>query len=235
MSKIDHGPGAPCRRTACVEERRRLANNHLSYLIDSRALPPADIDARRREVAEIETGDHLGGAHLNPHDRQRFDGVHISHVTYRVRDDLQALLAVRKQHPDLAEIIDTAVVRAVEEIDRLGQEVAHVRVDADRQIRHHLQLGESCEYHGRQIKELSQQLHAIDEAEQRTNGGRLALLGLLQAVRDWVAAMRQRQQLDQPLPSIEEVINGFEKAARKTSAAHDQAWQKRKPKKREEN
>jgi hypothetical protein len=196
---IQYGPNAPCERTRCVEDE-----------------PSGD----------GKTAAHVGGVHLDPHDREHFDGVHIAHVTYKIRDDLNALLVLRKDHPDIAEIIDTAVVSACREIDFLGNQVAHVRVDADRRIREALQQGDSCEFHGRQITELSKQVAALDEAQARTEGARLTLVGLLHELRTFIDGGRARQKLRLPLPDGDTILTALEQAVKKTSAAHDRAWHK---------
>lgn len=215
-----HGPDKPCRRTACVAARQLETQDAREREIAAGADP---VDALADPLPKV--ADHLGGAHLDPHDRERFDGVHISHITYKIRSDLYALLAVKKDHPELAEIIDTAVVKATNEIDFLGQQIAHVRVDADNKVRDAMRRADDCTEHGKMITDLGRQVGYFAKAEERQERARLALLGEHQAIREMIEGYDRMGNLGGgvSVESLEQIIEFIRKTNKRTSAAHDRA------------
>lgn len=172
--------------------------------------------------------DHLGGAHLNPRDRERFDGNGISMrvVTYRVRSQLSALNEVSRQHPELAEVVDVAVHAALEEIGFLNDQLAHVRVDADRKVREASKRALDCDDHGKVIRDLEGQLHHFDQAAERSEKGRLALLGGITAFDQFVDAVDVKKRLGEPLPDTSAVVEAIRGVVKKVHAAHTRAWSK---------
>ena len=161
---------------------------------------------------------HLAGRHLDPRD-ELYDGPH-STLTVLPLSCRDSAWKIVDQAPALMpEVIDMA-----QEIQRLRDQVAHVQVDADRKIRDAMARSESCGDHGRQIKELSAQLHAADRRANAEDAGRVALLGFLQVVRDFVDAHRAgRGPADL---TVTKMVDALDKAIKKAEAAHDRAWKR---------
>lgn len=173
--------------------------------------------------------DHLGGAHLNPRDRERFDGNGISlrATTYKVRDELSALNRVKVDHPGLAEVIDVAIHAALKEIHFLNGQLAHVRVDADRKVREASKRALDCDDHGKTIQGLEEQLHHhFDQAAERSEKGRLALLGGITAFDQFVAGIDAKKRLGKPLPDTSAVVEAIRGVLKKVHAAHTRVWSK---------
>lgn len=199
-----HGPDKPCRRTACV------------------AAEPAPSG---------DTATHLGGAHLDPRDRAHYDGILTSHnaASLYVREPFKPLLvqvgafagppATTPDSPQRA-LVETAAHAAYRELDRLRRQVAHVRVDADHKVRDAMRKADDCTHHGQMIKDLERQVNAFDKARDRSEKGRLALLGFLTAIDDFVEKYRTAGTER----TTEEIVTALEAAARKTHAAHTRAW-----------
>lgn len=172
--------------------------------------------------------DHLGSAHLDPRDREHFDGNEISlrAATYRVRNGLSVLNQVSRRHPDLAEIVDVAIHAALEEIELLGQQVAHVRVDADRKIREASRVALDCEHHGQTIRGLEEQVEHFAAAEQRAEKGRLALLAGITAFDYFARGADVALKNGRPLPDMAAVVESIRGVLKKVHAAHTRAWAK---------
>jgi hypothetical protein len=202
-----YGPDKPCQRTKCVA-------------------------ANAERNPGVTVGDHLGGAHLNPRDRERFDGngTSLRAASIYVRDDLYALEALKRDEelvalrPGVPEVIDVAIRSTLKHIDFLDRQVAHVRVDMDRQVRRASERALSCEAHGEVIADLERQVTAFEAAERRANAGRLELLGFLTAVDQAVAAWDRNDTLGLAQPTAQGLIEALRKASKKTHAAHQRKW-----------
>jgi len=125
---------------------------------------------------------------------------------------------------DQAPALMPEVIDMAREIQRLRDQVAHVQVDRDHKVRDAMARSESCEDHGRQIKELSAQLHAADRHARAEKAGRVALLEFLQAARDFVDAHRAgRGPADL---TVTQVVDALDKAIKEAEAAHMRAWKR---------
>lgn len=163
-------------------------------------------------------GPHLAGRHLDPRD-ELYDGPHstLTVLPLSCRDSARKIV---DQAPALMpEVIDMA-----QEIERLRDQVAHVQVDADRKVREAMARSESCEHHGQEIVELGRQLHAADRRASAEEAGRIALLGFLQVVRDFVDAHRKGTAPGGL--TVAKVVDALAKAIKKTEAAHTRAWKR---------
>lgn len=182
-----------------------------------------DKPCRRTTCTADGQSDHKGGAHLDPRDRERFDGNETSlrAVTYKVRDQLNALHYATRGH-DLEEIVDVAIHAALEEIHFLGGQLAHVRVDADRKVREASAQALDCEHHGKTIQGLEEQVTHLDQAAERHDRGRVALLGGITAFDEFV------QQIDAgaTVPDLPKLVEAIRGVLKKTHAAHDRAWKR---------
>lgn len=196
-----YGPDKPCLRTACVENG------------------PAD---------------HLGGAHLDPADRARYDGIGIlfgaspNTVRAAVTPLLLSVGSLSGRPADgdtaLRATVEVAVVAALREIDQLRGQVAHVQVDRDRQVREASRRALDCEAHGEIIRETEKQVAHFDASAEKHNKGRLALLGFLNAVDDFVSGYDKQVSHGQDTPSAVEIVEALRKASKKAHAAHTRAW-----------
>ncbi|BEL07858.1 hypothetical protein Q0Z83_060490 [Actinoplanes sichuanensis] len=168
--------------------------------------------------------DHVGGAHLDPRDRNRFDGngTSLRATTYRVRSELYALERVKADHPDLAEVIDVAVHAVLKEIQFLNDQNVHIKVDADRKVREASRNALDCEHHGKTIQGLEEQLTLVDQSGDRSEKGRLALLGGIVAFDEFI------RQIDAgaTVPDLPKLVAAIRDVLKKTHAAHDRAWKR---------
>jgi hypothetical protein len=159
---------------------------------------------------------HLAGRHLDQRD-ELYDGPDglLQVLPLAVRDSARKL--VREAPALMPEVVDMA-----KHIEFLGNQVAHVSVDADRRERRAMAAAESCEQHGKDIVGLNEQLHAADRRAEQNNNGRLALVSGLSQIEDYVNAL-----LAGPLaPETSTVLKALSKALRKTGDAHMRAWKK---------
>lgn len=200
MTSNEYGPDKPCRRLNCV------------------ATEPAP------------TGDgaaHLGGAHLDPRDRAHYDGLTTTFVAmpYAVKDAVKPIMLHHGAFGDIPrdetdtprEALEVALDAAFREINRLGQQVAHVQVDADHKIRDASRRALDCTDHGRLITELEQQVAHYAEAEARTERARLALLSEHQAIRDFVDRYTPTDQ------HTTNIVNALRTLNTKAANAHQRA------------
>lgn len=169
--------------------------------------------------------DHPGEAHLDPRDRDRFDGnsTTLRAASIYVRAELQAVQDIARTHPELAETIDVGVYTALRELNALRRQVAHVQVDADNKICEAGRRALDCEDHGKTISDLESRVAHWETSHDRSERGRLALLGLLQAVNDLVDAYREDEAIRANI-TPDAIITALEGAAMKTSTAHARAW-----------
>lgn len=175
---------------------------------------PNDRCQRTKCVNELPP--HLGGVHLDQR-HELYDGPSnlLQVLPLEVRDSAYRL--VREAPTLMPEAVDMA-----KHIQWLRDQIAHVRVDADRRERRAMALAESCEQHGKDIVALNEQLHAISESDRKNNAGRVALLGLLHTIEDFVRGWDEgRYNKDAP---VADLIPALDKAAKQASAAHARAW-----------
>ena len=173
--------------------------------------------------------DHVGGAHLDPYDREHFDGNEISlrATTYRVRDQLSRLhYATRDASGDLTSIVDVAIHAALEEIRFLKDQATHVQVDADRKVREASRQALDCEHHGKTIQQLEEQLTAVDRTADKTEKARLALLSGIKVLDDTFDALDATIKAGRPLPDVPKLVTVVRASLKKTYAAHARAWSK---------
>lgn len=147
---------------------------------------------------------HLGGEHIDPRS-PRYDGPEITFGALPAACR-RAAFALRAAGAPVPEVVELA-----REILRLREQIAHVRVDADRQVRAALARSASCEAHGAEIAELAQQLHAASQRAERNDRGRVALLALPHALEDLP---------DGAVLTAEQA----RAAARRALAAHERGW-----------
>jgi|ADGO01.1.fsa_nt_gi hypothetical protein len=175
-----------------------------------------DQPCQRTACAGRET--HLAGRHLDPRD-ELYDGPHstLTVLPLSVRESARRI--VREAPALMPEVIDMA-----QEIERLRRQVAHVQVDRDHLVRDAMARSESCEHHGQEIAELGRQLRAADQSARAEEAGRVALLGFLQVVQDFVDAYRAgRGPADL---TVTQVVDALDKAIKKAEAAHMRAWKR---------
>lgn len=169
----------------------------------------------QRAGACTEAGPHPCGAHLDPR-HPLYDGpiTTLNALPGGPRRAAYALLAAGAPVPE--------VVEMAEEILRLRSQVAAVRVDMDRQVGTAMRRAEDCAAHGEDIKRLEEQVQFFGQQADRNDAGRIALLGLVFFVGDFVRAYREGDAK----PTTDEMIDALAKATKKVSAAHMRAWKK---------
>lgn len=209
-----YGPDKPCRRTPCIDAHQAATGPEVT----------------------VTTGDHLGGAHLDPTDRDRYDGLRAlampGNIRAAVRPLMQHVAAYDRPRPDDTELrvaVDVALDACFREIDRLRQQVAHVQVDADRRVRDASRRVADCDDHGHLITALEQQVTGLDRARDQTEKARLALLGQHHAIGEWLEQRRAAQAAGaQHDVRADEIADAFAKLHAKTSRAHQRAYTERK-------
>lgn len=219
MTDNQYGPDKPCRRPACIEAER------------------ATLRAEGNPYAEAcDIPSHLGGAHLNPADRAHYDGLRIQAMPEPVRRAAAPLLssvggfagppAATPDSPIRA-AAEAALDSAFREIDRLSQQIAHVRVDADHRILDASRRAQDCNRHGQAIRDAEVQLAVADQRYDRAEKARLALLGEHQALGELVDRWAALNPTDRP--DADTLIEALRKTHTKTSAARARAWNTRTP------
>jgi TPR repeat protein len=162
---------------------------------------------------------HLGGAHINPRS-PLYDGpsTTVNALPTTARDTCRNLLAAGASVPDVVDLAN--------EIHRLRDQVAAVRVDMDRQVRAAMQRAGDCEEHGKDIRRLEEQVHYFDRAADKNDAGRLALLSGLHPIEDAIRALQESARRGDKVPDLKTVLDVFAKAIERTYAAHKRAWSK---------
>lgn len=171
----------------------------------------------RSECAELERAPHPAGLHLDQRS-EFYDGPEsaLGVASIYIRDSARKIITE-------APALMPEVMDLVTYCDFMRDQVAHVRVDKDRQIRDTMARSESCEHHGEQIKALGDQVHAFSGGERRHDAGRVAALGLLFELDKATRAYRAGQLPDL---TVDELIKSLEDASKRTHAAHDRAWKR---------
>lgn len=162
---------------------------------------------------------HLGGAHIDPRD-PLYDGptTTVNALPAAARDACRNLLAAGASVPD--------VVDLAREIHRLRDQVAAVRVDMDRQVRAAGERALDCEEHGKDIRQLEEQLAHADKAARQNDAGRVALLGGLHPIEDAIRGLQEKARRGEKVPDLTAVLDVFAKVIERTYAAHKRAWSK---------
>ena len=193
---------APCRRTTHAPECR---------VVFSGQCGPECVPAPCRA-----NGDHPAGEHLDQR-HEFYDGPALSldALPLSVRDSAKK---IHREAPGvMPELVDMA-----NEINWLRQQLAHVSVEKDHQVREAMARSASCEHHGKEIEELGKALYAADQRERKVEAARLALLGFYQAVKDAVDQYQNRAV--RPDWKVSDVMKVLAGAVKKAGAAHDRAW-----------
>ena len=193
---------APCRRTTHAPECR---------VVFSGQCGPECVPAPCRA-----NGDHPAGEHLDQR-HEFYDGPALSldALPLSVRDSAKK---IHREAPGvMPELVDMA-----NEINWLRQQLAHVSVEKDHQVREAMARSASCEHHGKEIEELGKALYAADQRERKVEAARLALLGFYQAVKDAVDQYQNRAV--RPEWKVSDVMKVLAGAVKKAGAAHDRAW-----------
>lgn len=178
--------------------------------------PEHQVTCQRTACAELPA--HPGGRHLDQRD-DLYDGPD----TLLAATSMYIRPSARKIITDAPELTPE-VVDLVTYVEFLQDQVAHVQVDKDRQVRRAMAQAGDCEVHGEQIKGLEDQLHAIDKSRQASEAGRLALLGFLHAVDEMIrehGAGKLKADL-----TVADLVAAIGKGATKAHAAHTRAWSK---------
>jgi hypothetical protein len=159
---------------------------------------------------------HPGGRHLDQRD-ELYDGPGslLQVLPLSVRDSARKI--IREAPGLMPEVVDLA-----NEVEFLRGQIAHIRVDMDRQVRAAMARSASCEHHGQEIEELGRQLGAVDRAGQKNEKARLALLGFMHAVDDLVQAHREGRT--DPGLTVGKLVDALAKASKRASDAHARAW-----------
>jgi len=176
--------------------------------------PNHKVTCGRSKCAELERAPHPAGLHLDQ--RSEFydgPGSQLAATSMYVRDSARKII---RDAPALT----PEVVDLVTYIGFLEDQATHARVDRDRGIREASARALDCDAHGEVIKALEGQVHAFDQSEQRSEAGRLAVLGFLFAV-DQLLGGTLRPDL-----TVAQLVASLRDAAKKTRAAHDRAWKK---------
>jgi hypothetical protein len=162
---------------------------------------------------------HLGGVHIDPRN-PLYDGpdITVNALPAVARDACRNLLAAGASVPD---VIDLA-----NEIHRLRDQVAAVRVDMDRQVWAAMQRAGDCGEHGKDIHRLEEQVDHFDRAAAQNDAGRVALLGGLHQLEDAIRMLQEQGGRGEKVPDLALVLDVFAKAIERTYAAHKRAWSK---------
>lgn len=200
MTDTRYGPDQPCQRRACIR----------------------DTPAPGGQVAA-----HVGGAHLDPYNRELYDGpvTLVRALPHTVRDAFRPLMNLAGSYTDrynddgtkadteLRAAADLAIDTAGREIDRLRQQVAHVQVDADRKIRAAYAAANDCTDHGHTITALHGQLAAAHADRDRVEAARLILLSEHQTIREVLDNRAEPFTRDQLIDTLDRINT-------RTAAAH---------------
>jgi hypothetical protein len=172
-----------------------------------------------RRTACADGPPHLGGAHIDPRN-PLYDGptTTINALPMTARDACRNLLAAGASVPDVVDLAN--------EIHRLREQVAAVRVDKDRQVRTAMQRAGDCEEHGKDIARLEEQLTHSDKSARQNDAGRVALLGGFFALEDGIGILKEKIRRNEKVPDLGTVLDVFTQAIARASAAHKRAWSK---------
>lgn len=168
--------------------------------------------------------DHQGKEHLDP-GSPLYDGPGILLNAMPMSCRRQMLAAWHAAMSDDVPLhVRQAVLHALDaagrEIDRLRQQVAAVRVDADHQIRDAMARAADCDVHGDDIRTLDEQLRIWAADRDRIERARVALLGEHHVIDQLLDGWD-----DSPTPMKAEAVRALlVDAHKKASNAHKRAW-----------
>jgi hypothetical protein len=173
--------------------------------------PNHTVTCSRLKCSGVDVPVHQAGLHLDQRS-EFYDG-----------PDIQLQATSMYVRPSAWKIIRTApaltpeVVDLVTYIGFLEDQVTHVRVDRDRGICEASRTALDCEAHGEVIKSLEDQVTSFDKSAHKSEAGRLALLGFLNAVDKGLDEIR-------PDITLPELVTALKTASKKAHAAHTRAW-----------
>jgi hypothetical protein len=188
-----------------------------------------DKPCRRSGCVTADVAGHLGGAHLDPGDRDHYDGIVTLYNAspYQVRKAVGPLLVDAGSFgpppgdPDIdtarRALVEIALDACLREIDRLRQQVAAVRVDGDRKVREAMARSADCAAHGEEIRTLNDQLTHWAADRDRVERARIALLEEHHALRDVLDAC------DGSVPGGD-VVAALTKIHKRAGDAHQRAY-----------
>lgn len=162
---------------------------------------------------------HLGGEHIDQRS-PRYDGpsITVNALNAKPRKAARLLLAAGAPMPE--------VIDLVQEIHRLGQQVAAVMVDKDRSVRAASERALDCADHGHLIKFAEESGHFFAEQAERNEAARVALVGVLHTLKDAVTVLRDRARREEELPPAAEIVVLIAGYLDNASRAHDTAWRR---------
>jgi hypothetical protein len=148
----------------------------------------------------------------------------------KARDAARKLMYACQDRDDERErLID--VLDLLDEMHRWKDNWASAHVDADRRERRAMDLAASCEHHGEIIDRLEGQVSHFERSANQADAARVALLGLVHALDEFVRVCRANERTGKTLPSGSAVVGWLERALGQARRAHDKAWRgKGKPK-----
>ena len=161
---------------------------------------------------------HQAGRHLDQRS-EHYDGPDtlLAATSMYVRESARKI--IRDAPESMPEVIDLVTY-----IEFLGDQVAHVQVDRDSKVREAGKRALDCEAHGEDIKALEQQLGHFDQSAQRSEAGRIAVLGLLFELDGVIKKFRDGEL--RPDLTVAEFVDALETASKNTRRAHDRAWKR---------
>jgi len=176
--------------------------------------PSHKITCTRTKCAELERAPHPAGLHLDQ--RSEFydgPGSQLAATSMYVRDSARKIISD-------APALTPEVVDLLTYIGFLEDQATHARVDRDRGIREASARALDCDAHGEVIKSLEDQVHAFHENWARSEAGRLAVLGFLFTVDQFLEGTVR------PDLTVARIVASLRDMAKKTHAAHDRAWKR---------
>lgn len=146
-------------------------------------------------------------------------------VGMKTRDAGSKILELTEllENEDRATVVE-ALHHMIDETDRWKDAWSASTVNHDRQLREAMRRASDCTAHGEMITGLEAQVAAYSRTAEASEGGRLALLGLLFALREFVDGY-PRNGIRAGV-TTDDVVAALKKMVTKTSAAHDRAWRK---------
>lgn len=174
--------------------------------------PNHKVTCTRTKCAEL--APHAAGLHLSQRS-EFYDGPdgQLAATSMYVRGSARKIISD-------APALTPEVVDLVTYIGFLEDQATHARVDRDRGIREASARALDCADHGEQIKALENQVHHFDQSAARSEAGRLAVLGFLFAVDQFLDGT-PRADL-----TVAQLLAALKDASKKTHAAHDRAWKR---------
>jgi hypothetical protein len=182
--------------------------------------------ARCQRTACAAGPEHLGGAHIDPRS-PLYDGPDstVRALNLLPRRAAEALFAAGAPIPEVVEL--------VEEIHRLGMEVAAARNDGDRREAVALATAGDCSTHGEEIRRLEDRLAQFDHGEYQAEAARRVLVEGLSEIHAFADQIDMRAKAKLDVPGSAAMAARLLKFVDKVHASHQRAWHgKARPSKR---